>query len=152
MRISAQLIDATSGQHVWAETYDRELTDVFAVQDEISSAIAASLAGDLQRAEQVRAERRAPGNLEAWGLFQRSVTLLYRFTREGNEEARPPVAQPRAVKTALGPEPEPPVETARTNNQGDSQRQVHEGRIERRGDVPEDLPLRSHSPCLARDR
>ena len=55
VRIVAQLIDATSGEHVWAETYDRELTDVFAVQDEISSAIAASLVGDLQRAEQVHA-------------------------------------------------------------------------------------------------
>ena len=88
VRIAAQLIDATNGQHVWAETYDRELTDVFAVQDEISSAIAASLVGDLQRAEQVRAERRAPENLEAWALFQRAIPLIYRFTREDSAAAR----------------------------------------------------------------
>jgi TolB-like protein/class 3 adenylate cyclase/cytochrome c-type biogenesis protein CcmH/NrfG len=88
VRIAAQLIDATSGQHVWAETYDRELTDVFAVQDEISSAIAASLVGDLQRAEQVRAERPAPDNLEAWGLVQRAIPLIYHFTREDSAEAR----------------------------------------------------------------
>jgi TolB-like protein len=88
VRIAAQLIDATSGQHVWAETYDRELTDVFAVQDEISSAIAASLVGDLQRAEQVRAERPAPENLEAWGLVQRAIPLIYHFTREDSAEAQ----------------------------------------------------------------
>jgi TolB-like protein/class 3 adenylate cyclase/Tfp pilus assembly protein PilF len=88
VRIAAQLIDATSGQHVWAETYDRELTDVFAVQDEISAAIAASLVGDLQHAEQVRAQRRAPENLEAWGLYQRALPLIYRFTREDSAEAR----------------------------------------------------------------
>ena len=88
VRIAAQLIDATTGQHVWAHTYDRELTDVFAVQDEISAAIAASLVGDLQRAEQVRAERRAPENLEAWALYQRALPLIYRFTREDSSEAR----------------------------------------------------------------
>jgi TolB-like protein/class 3 adenylate cyclase/cytochrome c-type biogenesis protein CcmH/NrfG len=88
VRISAQLIDATTGRHVWAGTYDRDLTDIFTVQDEISSAIAASLTGNLQQAEQVRAERRAPENLEAWGLYQRALPLIYRFTRESNEEAR----------------------------------------------------------------
>ncbi len=88
VRIAAQLIDASTGQHVWAKTYDRELTDVFAVQDEISGAIAASLVGDLQRAEHQRAQRRAPENLEAWGLYQRALPLLYRFTREDSNQAR----------------------------------------------------------------
>lgn len=55
------------------KTYDRELKDVFAVQDEISEAIAASLASDLQRAEHVRASRRDPENLEAWSLYQRAT-------------------------------------------------------------------------------
>ncbi len=88
VRIAAQLIDASSGQHVWAKTYDRELTDVFAVQDEISEAIAASLAGDLQRAEHAHAQRRPPENLEAWGLYQRALPLVHRFTREDSAQAR----------------------------------------------------------------
>ncbi len=88
VRIAAQLIDSTTGEHVWAKTYDRELSDVFAVQDEISEAIATPLASDLQRAEHVRAQRHAPDNLEAWGLFQRALPLLHRFTRADSDQAR----------------------------------------------------------------
>ena len=88
VRITAQLIDATTGEHVWAKTYDRELTDVFAVQDEISEAIAAPLASDLQRAEHARAQRRPPENLESWELYQRALTHIHRFTRTDNDQAR----------------------------------------------------------------
>jgi TolB-like protein len=87
VRIVAQLIDATSGEHVWAGTYERELTDIFAVQDEISASIAASMVGDLQRAEQAYAAHRDPENLQAWELYQRALPLIYRSTREGNIEA-----------------------------------------------------------------
>jgi adenylate cyclase len=69
IRIAAQLIDATKDEHIWAETYDRELADVFAVQDEISATIAASLVGDLNRAEGERATQNATENLEAWDLY-----------------------------------------------------------------------------------
>jgi serine/threonine-protein kinase len=88
VRIAAQLSDATTGQQNWAGTYDRELVDVFAVQDEISEAIAASLMGDLHRVEHDRAQRRAPESLEAWELYQRAVPLICRFTREDHAEAR----------------------------------------------------------------
>jgi eukaryotic-like serine/threonine-protein kinase len=88
IRIAAQVADATSGQQVWAKTYDRELSDVFAVQDDISEAIAVTLVGDLQRAEHDRAQRRAPESLEAWGLYQRALPLLNRFTREDNDQGR----------------------------------------------------------------
>ena len=88
IRIGAQLVDASTGHQVWAKTFDRELSDVFAVQDEISEAIATSLVGDLQRAEHERAVRQAPENLEAWELYQRALPLLHRFTREANAEAR----------------------------------------------------------------
>ncbi|HSE40352.1 MAG TPA: hypothetical protein VLH08_06255 [Acidobacteriota bacterium] len=88
VRTTAQLIDATTGEHVWAKTYDRDLTDVFAVQDEISEAIAASLVGDLQRAEYVRAQRRAPENLEAWELYHRAAPLIHHFIREDSDQAR----------------------------------------------------------------
>jgi cytochrome c-type biogenesis protein CcmH/NrfG len=88
VRTVARLVDATSGENVWAKTYDRELTDVFAVQDEISEAIATQLAVDLQRAELQRAERRPPENLEAWGLYQRALPLVCAFTREECARAR----------------------------------------------------------------
>ena len=88
VRIAAQLVDAASGQNLWGQTYDRELTDVFAIQDEISEAIAAPLVSDLQRAEQERTKRRPPDNLEAWELYQRALPLLYRFTREDSAQAR----------------------------------------------------------------
>ncbi len=70
IRVNAQLIDAPSGEHVWAETYDRKVADVFTLQDEISAIIAASLVGDLTRAEGERARQRGTNNLEAWSLYQ----------------------------------------------------------------------------------
>lgn len=88
VRIAAQLVEATTAQQVWARTFDRELTDVFAVQDELSEAIAASIVGDLHRVEHASAQRRPPESLEAWGLYQRAVPLIHRFTREDAAEAR----------------------------------------------------------------
>jgi adenylate cyclase len=87
VRVSAQLIDAPTGEHVWAETYDRKVTDLFALQDEISTAIAAPLVGDLERAEQTRALERDPQNLEAWGLYQRATRAVGEGSREANAEA-----------------------------------------------------------------
>jgi len=87
IRVTAQLIDATSGEHVWAETYDREVTDVFALQDEISATIAASLVGDLNRAEAERARQRGTENLEAWSLYQLGMQHFDRQTRADYAEA-----------------------------------------------------------------
>nr|ART36316.1 C595 [uncultured bacterium] len=88
LRISAQLIDSNTAQNVWAKTFDRELDDIFTVQDEISEAIAVSLVGDLERAEGARVQRRAPESLEAWGLYQRALPLMYNFTPEDCAQAR----------------------------------------------------------------
>ena len=87
-RIVAQLVEATTARQIWAKTFDRELSDVFAVQDELGAAIAASIVGDLQRVEHSSAQRRPPESLEAWGLFQRAVPLIHRFTRADAAEAR----------------------------------------------------------------
>ncbi len=88
IRVTAQLIDAPSGEHVWAETYDRKVTDVFVLQDEISSIIAASLVGDLTRAEGERAHQRGTNNLEAWSLYQLGLQHFDRYTLEGFSKAR----------------------------------------------------------------
>jgi adenylate cyclase len=88
IRITAQLIDAPSGEHVWAEAYDREVKDVFALQDEISATIAASLVDDLKRAEGERARQRGTENLEAWSLYQLGLQSYYRQTAQDYAEAR----------------------------------------------------------------
>ena len=88
IRVTAQLIDAPSGEHVWAETYDRKVTDLFGLQDEISATIAASLVGDLNRAEADRARQRGTENLEAWSLYQLGLQRSDRLRREDLIEAR----------------------------------------------------------------
>jgi adenylate cyclase len=88
VRISAQLIDATTGHHVWAETYDRELRDIFALQDEISEAIAASVQPEIRRAEVKRVVRRQPESLDAYESQLRGLWRLWKFTPEHNAAAR----------------------------------------------------------------
>ena len=88
IRVTAQLIDAASGEHVWADSYDGDVADVFTLQDDISGKIAASLVGDMNRAEAERAQQRGTGNLEAWSLYQLGLQQTDRFTREGFAAAR----------------------------------------------------------------
>ena len=89
IRVNAQLIDAASGGHVWADTYDSEVADVFAAQDRISGQIAASLVGDLNRAEAERARQRGTESLEAWSLYQLGLQLaIGRYSKEEFAEAR----------------------------------------------------------------
>jgi adenylate cyclase len=88
VRISAQLIDAETGHHLWAERYDRELADVFAVQDEIAQTITGELAPGIIAAEMQQARRKDPGQLDAWDRTMRAHWHIRRFTREDMAEAR----------------------------------------------------------------
>jgi adenylate cyclase len=88
VRVAAQLIDATTGAHVWAETYDRELRDIFTLQDEITEAIVASMHPELWKSEQERAVRSTPQNLSAWDAAQRGWWHMRRSTKDDNAEAR----------------------------------------------------------------
>ena len=88
VRISAQLIDATTGAHVWAETYDRELRDIFELQDEITEAIVGSMYPELMRSEQQLAGRKEPQNLDAWDCAVRGEWHLVKHTNEDNAKAR----------------------------------------------------------------
>jgi adenylate cyclase len=88
VRISAQLIDATTGHHVWAETYDRELRDIFAVQDEITDSIVMAMRPELRRSERERAARREPRDLSAHDLTQRGMWHFGKDTEEDNLRAR----------------------------------------------------------------
>ena len=88
VRISAQLIDATTGAHVWAERYDRTLEDIFAVQDEITDTIAAAIEPELGEVERQRSRRKPPDSLDAWDCYQQGLGHMYRFNREDNAEAQ----------------------------------------------------------------
>jgi tetratricopeptide (TPR) repeat protein len=88
VRIAAQLIDAATGFHLWSETYDRDLDDVFALQDEITLSVVTALQITLTQGELARIRRRGTNNLRAWLLVNQSFEHLVRFTKEDNEQAR----------------------------------------------------------------
>jgi TolB-like protein/class 3 adenylate cyclase len=87
-RITGQLIDATTGHHLWAEKYDRVLEDFLAVQDEITLAIVSSIKVKLTDGEQARLRDRSTDNLEAWGLAVRGYNYWHRYAKEDNAKAR----------------------------------------------------------------
>ena len=76
VRITAQLNDVATGSHIWAERYDRDLADVFAVQDEITEAIVAAIEPQLYAAENFRARRKPPDSMDAWDLVMRALVAL----------------------------------------------------------------------------
>jgi adenylate cyclase len=88
VRITAQLIDAGSGGHLWAERFDRDLTDIFSTQDEVVEKIVGALAVTLTRGEEQRLRRRGTGNVEAYEYWLRARELGLRGTRESVAQAR----------------------------------------------------------------
>ena len=87
IRVTAQLVEAETGKHVWAERYDRELTDIFAVQDEITEAVTIAIAPAIAHAEQHRARRKPPGSLDAWAAYQHGLWYLSKTTAADNATA-----------------------------------------------------------------
>jgi len=87
VRITAQLINATTGAHLWAERYDRELTDIFALQDEITQSVTAAIEPKLVEAEGVHFQGRSPEDLDAWDLVMRAVAHFWRMTAAESEAA-----------------------------------------------------------------
>jgi adenylate cyclase len=73
IRVTAQLVEAGTGNHLWAERYDRDLADIFAVQDEITESVTIAVAPAIAQAEQQRAMRKPPENLDAWAAYQRGL-------------------------------------------------------------------------------
>jgi len=89
LRVTGQLIDATTGHHLWAEKYDRVLEDLFAIQDELTDGIVGALEAAVGRAEIERAHRKPPASLNAWDLFRRGQWHQWRLTREDFAAALP---------------------------------------------------------------
>jgi adenylate cyclase len=87
VRITGQLIDAVTGSHIWADRFERDLTDVFALQDEVTSAVVSAIQPTLLKAEIAMATRRRPENLTAYDFYLRAMPHFYLTTREGVAEA-----------------------------------------------------------------
>ena len=87
VRITAELVDAISGVQCWAEKYDRELTDIFKLQDEITQSVTAAIEPELVAAEGVRSETRSPEDLGAWDLVMRALAHYGRMTTRESETA-----------------------------------------------------------------
>jgi adenylate cyclase len=96
VRITAQLIDANSGGHLWADRFDRELTDIFATQDEVVEKIVRALAVQLTQGEEQRLGQRGTTRIEAYETYLRAREFLSRSTREGMAQAK--VLHRRAIE------------------------------------------------------
>jgi adenylate cyclase len=88
IRVTAQLVEAETGNHIWAERYDRGLADIFAVQDEIAQAVTIAIAPAIADAEQHRAMRKPPGSLDAWAAYQRGLWHLSKANIDDNALAQ----------------------------------------------------------------
>jgi adenylate cyclase len=88
IRITAQLVDAVTGNHLWAERYDREFADIFAVQDEITEAVATAIEPAVAQMERHLAVRKPPESLGAWEAYQRGLWHMGRIGAADNEAAR----------------------------------------------------------------
>lgn len=93
LRITAQLADATTGGHLWADRYERQLGDIFAVQDDITRSVAAAIEPRLLAAEGIRALARSPQHLGAWELVAKSQTHFWRMSRTDHQAAIEPLRQ-----------------------------------------------------------
>jgi TolB-like protein/cytochrome c-type biogenesis protein CcmH/NrfG len=102
VRITVQLNDVATGSHIWAERYDRDLTDVFALQDEITEAIVAAIEPQLYAAENFRAQRKPPDSMDAWDLVMRALSHYWRVTRQDNVVAQALLEKATAIDPSYG--------------------------------------------------
>ena len=87
VRITGQLIDTTTGAHIWANRFDGAIDDIFELQDQVASNVAGAIEPKLRRSEIERANRKPTSNLTAYDLYLRALAQSYRFTEEGFAEA-----------------------------------------------------------------
>jgi TolB-like protein/Flp pilus assembly protein TadD len=97
VRVTAQLIEAATGGHLWAQTYDRELQDIFAVQDEVTQKIMFALKVTLTPEEQTRFRQTSTHDLEAYDYYLRGKDQYLRFTKEAHSQARQLLEQAIAI-------------------------------------------------------
>jgi adenylate cyclase len=95
IRVTAQLVEAETGRHVWAERYDRDLADIFSVQDEITEAVTIAIVPAIAESERQRAMRKPPQSLDAWAAYQRGLWHLSNFS--ANDHALAPAFFQQAI-------------------------------------------------------
>jgi len=88
VRVTAQLVEATTGRHLWAERYDRDVADIFSMQDEITASVAAAIQPALERSERERVARKPPESLDAWECYHRGMWHFANVEAAENEKAR----------------------------------------------------------------
>jgi TolB-like protein len=87
VRITAQLIDASTGAHLWADRFDSALGDIFDLQDQVTTSVVGAISPKLEQAEIERAKRKPTGSLDAYDHYLRGTAVFHRMTREANDEA-----------------------------------------------------------------
>jgi adenylate cyclase len=102
VRITAQLIDASTSNHVWAERFERELANIFAVQDEIAAQVVATIEPELYAAEDYRSRRKPPENLDAWECVMRALSCIGQGTILANTQAEALCRRALAIKPDYG--------------------------------------------------
>ncbi len=103
VRVTAELVDATTGHQLWAQRYDRSIRDMFTLQDEITESVVISIEPELSQAERTRALRKLPGNLDAWDLVMQAQGHAFEFSAQGNAKAF------ELLSKALALEPDLPI-------------------------------------------
>jgi TolB-like protein/cytochrome c-type biogenesis protein CcmH/NrfG len=88
VRVTGQLIDATLGNHLWADRYDRELADIFELQDEITNSVIGSVGPQILVAEAARVRRKPPQNIDAWDLVMQAVPHMWRMSPDEHRRAQ----------------------------------------------------------------
>ena len=87
VRITGQLIDTSTGAHLWADRFDGALEDIFDLQDQVTASVVGAIAPKLEQAEIERSKRKPTENLDAYDYYLRGMAGLHQWTREGNDEA-----------------------------------------------------------------
>ena len=103
MRLSAQLTDTKSGGSIWSQRFDRQVDDIFAIQDAITNAIAAAIAPEIDRAERSRAAARQQTEVDAWLFYQQGLASYYKLTEEGLGEALEAFRKAQQVDSQFAP-------------------------------------------------
>jgi adenylate cyclase len=103
VRITGQLIDATTGAHIWADRFDGALDDIFELQDQVASSVAGAIEPKLRQSEIERASRKPTANLTAYDLYLRALAQSYRYTEEGFAEAVVLARQALAIEPFYAP-------------------------------------------------
>jgi TolB-like protein/class 3 adenylate cyclase len=103
VRITGQLIDTTTGAHIWADRFDGALDDIFELQDEVASQVAGAIEPRLRQSEMERARRKPTESLDAWDLYLRALALRYQYTEESIREAIAMLRRALAIDPTLAP-------------------------------------------------